>query len=137
MIRKLLLVVLSFFAIIAMPAEARRGPAPLKDPPALTLPAGVSGKDVEKVIVSVAVQREWQVIDRQPGLVVLRYAPRDFSVDVTVRYDAKNLTIAYKDSTNLEYGQENGMPVIHPNYNRWVNNLAHDFESQLAVAAVK
>jgi hypothetical protein len=135
MLKKLLLIVM--LAAVSMSAEARRGPTALMDPPALTVPQGATQVDVEKAIITAGISRDWRVLDKKPGLITLQYAPREFSVNVTVSYDAQHISIAYSDSTNLEYGQEDGHPVIHPNYNRWVNNLAHDIESLLAVAAIK
>ena len=75
--------------------------------------------------------------DRQPGVVTLRYAVRGFSVTVKARYDSNNVTIKYSDSTELGYGTEDGVAVIHPNYNRWVNNLAHDIAAELSISSIR
>ncbi|MDR3419148.1 MAG: hypothetical protein P4L83_23475 [Nevskia sp.] len=101
------------------------------------MPQGEKPEVVEKAILSSGVRRNWMVVDKKPGLVVLQYAPREFSVTVNVSYDSQAVKIAYKDSANMEYGQEDGHPVIHPNYNRWVNNLAHDIAGELTLGSVK
>jgi hypothetical protein len=92
---------------------------------------------VEKAIVGSGLRRGWQVVDRQPGAVTLRYSPRGFSVTVKVTYDNKTINIKYTDSYDMEYEVENGTPLIHPNYNRWVNNLAHDIESEMTLSSIK
>lgn len=132
--RKLLLVAALAFS---MSAQARHGAVTLVDPPPLPVPQGTADANVEKAIISSGVHRNWKVVERKPGAVVLEYAPRDFSVRVTVTHDAKSVHITYADSNNLEYGQEDGHAVIHPNYNRWVNNLAHDIEGELTLGTVK
>ncbi|HZR36150.1 MAG TPA: hypothetical protein VFA75_12290 [Nevskia sp.] len=134
MFKKLILILALSFS---MAAQARHAAVPLQDPPPLPVPAGATAVDVEKAIVVSGAQRSWRVVDKKPGVVVLEYAPRQFSVTVTVSYDAHSVKIAYKDSQDMEYGQENGQPVIHPNYNRWTNNLAHDIESQMSILSVK
>lgn len=134
MLRKLILVAA---LAVSMTAQARHGATSLKDPPPLPVPQGEKPEVVEKAILSSGVRRNWMVVDKKPGLVVLQYAPREFSVTVNVSYDSQAVKIAYKDSANMEYGQEDGHPVIHPNYNRWVNNLAHDIAGELTLGSVK
>jgi hypothetical protein len=36
---------------------------------------------------------------------------------------AEPYTITYKDSINMRYGMEDGKPVIHPHYNKFVGEL--------------
>ena len=134
MLKRLFLIAALTFS---MAAQARHGATTLLDPPPLSIPTGATAADVEKAIVSSGVQRHWHVLDKNPGSILLEYAPREFSVKVKVTYDTKVVNIAYADSSNMEYSQENGVPVIHPNYNRWVNNLAHDIEEQMTLASAK
>jgi hypothetical protein len=126
MLRKILFVLLAL--TISMTAQARHGAAWLKDPPTIEVPKNTTLANVETAIVNSAAMRGWRVIEKKPGLILLQYAPRDFSATVSVTYSAEKVNIAYKDSSNLEYGQRDGQPVIHPNYNRWVNNLYHDID---------
>ncbi|MBL6751632.1 MAG: hypothetical protein ISP90_13985 [Nevskia sp.] len=134
MLKKLLLAAI---VLASASAEARHRAVPLKDPPPLTVPLGVAEADVARAIIFAGATRQWKVTDRKPGDIVLEYAPREFSVTVDVKYDAHTVNISYVGSKNMEYEQENGMAVIHPNYNRWVNNLAHDIDSQLTISSVK
>ncbi|MDB5975568.1 MAG: hypothetical protein JWR07_2328 [Nevskia sp.] len=134
MLKKLFLIVALVFS---MTAQARQSATTLMDPPPLPIPQGVSAVDVEKAIITSGVTRNWKVIEKKPGSILLEYAPREFSVKVKVSYDAHSVNIVYADSTDMEYGQEKGVAVIHPNYNRWVNNLAHDIEAQMSVATAK
>lgn len=134
MLKKLLLLIA---IVISFDAYARAGSVPLVDPPTMAVPAATAEATIEKAIISSGVRRNWLVTDRQPGVVTLSYAKRGFSVTVKVMYDNSNITIKYADSVNLEYAMNGNTPVIHPNYNRWVNNLAHDIAAELSVTSIK
>lgn len=54
------------------------------------------------------------------------------TVMVTVNYGPERYSILYKDSTNMKYGQDDGQAVIHPFYNKWVQNLIRDVDMELA-----
>lgn len=121
-----------FFALLASgAANARHDPVPLVDPPSLTVPQGLSADTVRVAVFTSALRRHWQILDKTPGDVVFRYAPRDFWVTVSIHYDEHEVRIAYKDSANLEYETLPDGPYIHPNYNRWVNNLYQDIALSL------
>lgn len=134
MLRKLFLILALAFS---MTAQARHGATTLLDPPPLAIPQGVTTVDVEKSIITCGLKRSWTVESKKPGAIVLQYAAREFWVKVTVKYDAKFVNISYLDSANLEYSGFNGQAVIHPNYNRWVNNLAHDLEGDMVLRSAK
>jgi hypothetical protein len=51
---------------------------------------------------------------------------------VQVTYSAKSYSIKYVDSTNLHYSQEGGKTLIHPNYNKWMNNLRQAIDIALS-----
>ena len=123
--------------LISTSVIARAPPVPLVDPPVVAVPEATAAAVVEKAIIGSGVRRGWTVIERQPGAVTLRYSPRGFSVTVKVSYDAKGVNVRYADSYDMEYGNQGGHAVIHPNYNRWVNNLAHDIEGEMMLSAIK
>lgn len=112
-------------------------PVPMIDPPTVAIPVGASQSDITRAVVNAAVAREWTVIDKQADLVMLRYAPRNFSVTVAVTHDDRTITIAYQESHGLDYGRQNGATVIHGNYNRWVDNLAQDIRRELAAETAR
>ena len=124
-------VFLAALLAVSMTAQARHGAVPLVDPAPVAVPQGTSLSDVEKDIMECAIGRDWALEEKKPGAISFKYAPRDFWVTINVSYDAHNVKIAYKDSFNLEYDSQGGTTEIHPNYNRWVNNLAHDIAGRL------
>ena len=62
-----------------------------------------------------------------PGLVTGRLDLRGHRAVVDVKYSAKDYSITYKDSTNLDYTGTQ----IHKNYNGWIENLDRDIRANL------
>jgi hypothetical protein len=115
--------------------------APLQDPGKveLAVPSGqtASPAKVRQALVLAGTARGWTVVGDQPGRLKLNFDKASkHRVTVEVSYDARSFDIRYVDSHNLNYAQKDGQPMIHPNYNRWVNNLAHDTRMFYAQAGV-
>lgn len=94
-------------------------------------PAGVTrtASDVEKAIRNAGTATGWKMQSPKPGLIVASYSWRSHTAVVDITYDARTYTIAYKDSTNLNYDGTN----IHRNYNYYVQELEKAIQGQLAV----
>ena len=51
---------------------------------------------------------------------------------VEIPYSASGFSIKYRDSVNLNYRKDdNGVEMIHPNYNRWVEKLRREIVGQV------
>ena len=105
--------------------------APVRNVPESPVVTG-SGKPVTADQVRSAIVRAgntlgWEMTPNAPGAVTGRLALRGHVAVVDVRYSAKDYSIMYKDSTNLDYG--NGQ--IHKNYNGWIENLNRDIRGNL------
>ncbi|PTU31408.1 hypothetical protein [Stenotrophobium rhamnosiphilum] len=123
--------------VVSFDAYARASSVPLVEPAPIIVPAATTSATVEKAIIGSGLRRNWTVVERQSDAVTLRYTARGFSVTVKVLYSASNVIIKYVDSVELGYEMDYGQPVIHPNYNRWVNNLAHDISLELSLSSIK
>lgn len=88
----------------------------------------VSMDDVQKAIVSAGVGLGWQMKPVEPGLIVGTLSLRTHTAVVDIKYDTKNYSITYKDSSNLDYKGDS----IHKNYNGWVQNLDSGIRSKLS-----
>ncbi len=122
------IVVAAAFAV-APAAQART--SALMDPGkiALTPPSGqtTSAAKVRNALVLAGLARGWTLADDQPGRLKLSFNKGDkHRVTIKVSYDDRSFEIRYVDSYNLNYALKDGQAQIHPNYNRWVNNLAQD-----------
>jgi len=118
----------------ALPAGAARTAALLNyeelpvqtaDGKALTL------EQVRKAIIAGAATRQWAASVQPNNVVQLTYSRGKHTAVVAVKYSTKTYSIHYVDSTDLNYGMEGGKPVIHPNYNGWINNLRQAIDVQL------
>lgn len=88
------------------------------------LPAGATIEQVETAVLSALTGRGWTLSARAPGSVDAQYARRGFTVTIRVTYTAQTYSIAYVESSGLNYDPETQR--IHGNYNRWVRNLQVD-----------
>lgn len=116
-------------SVVVAPAEARD--APLADPGRIQLVApGAQGSTptmVRSAILAAAMPHGWTMVEDKPGRLVLNFNKGNkHRVNIEVSYDERSFEIRYIDSVNLNHAQRDGTVVIHPNYNRWVKNLAQD-----------
>lgn len=109
-----------------------RGAAPIYDvtsaPVVTNKPA--SAADVEKAILRAGATLGWQMAAHGSGKLDGVLVLRTHRAVVDIAYDAKNYSIKYKDSANLQYDSEG--KTIHNNYNGWVQNLDKAIRAQLS-----
>ena len=132
---KLIRALLCLAVVAASPAFAARGSVPMQEYDDLPIGSAngkqPSSEQIRKAIVQGGASRDF-VAAAQPGnKVKLTYSRRDHSLVVEVVFTPKSYSIKYVDSTNLGYGMEGGKPVIHPNANKWLNNLRKAIDQQL------
>ena len=106
----------------------------LVDPPAISVPAGLNEKAVNKAIRLGAAQRGWVVTRQDPGFMEATLNIRSHVAKVGITYDTSIIRIRYLDSSNLDYEVQKGVARIHGNYLKWVNNLVRDISVQLQSA---
>jgi hypothetical protein len=107
-------------------------------------PVGTSPDRLVAAITAAAEDQGWRVIAEEPGVVTAILVRRTHEAVVTIGYDELNFWIDYKDSKNLNYNPKDRIrkrkgdrrviskgPRIHPNYNRWVAELADQIELQM------
>jgi hypothetical protein len=126
-LKSLLLIPLAFMLM---------GAAVLVDPAPISVPAGLSAKDVSKAIRSGIVSRGWVVAKDENGKIDAVLNVRKHEVKVNIGYDAKQVKIAYVSSENLDYSEKNGERRIHKKYNQWIDNMVQDIQRQLQVTAI-
>ena len=118
----------SLIAIVALTACTS---APVRDVTGAAVVTGTgkpaTTEQVRAAIVGAGTRLGWEMTPSDPGLVTGRLALRGHTAVVAVNYTARDYSITYKDSTNLDYrdGQ------IHKNYNGWIENLDRDIRANL------
>ncbi|RRS05135.1 hypothetical protein EIP75_06075 [Aquabacterium soli] len=111
----------------ASPAHAARQ-APLIEPERVTLqsPDGqpLTAEKVRNAILMGAQPLGWLVSKDTPGVLELSYNKQNkHYVVVRATYDERGYQLRYVSSTNLNYEVKTAGPEIHPNYNRWIQNM--------------
>ena len=83
---------------------------------------------VEKAISAGAASLGWKTEKTSPGLITATLFIRTHTAVVEIPYTLNSFSIIYKSSINLKYRDGK----IHPNYNRWVQNLSNAISAELA-----
>ena len=106
--------------------------APLYNPPEIAVPQGMTQKQVGDAVLSALPRRGWVVDKAQPGLIIASVSPRGHTATVQIQYDTQAVRVSYQSSENLDYSVKDGQPMIHKNYNSWVQNLVGDIRTELS-----
>jgi hypothetical protein len=122
--------------VMASTAYARSA-VPIEDhdkiPVVASVNKDISAEQVRQAIIVGGARRAWTFADSGAGQLTGTLVVRNkHTVNVTVDYNSKSYSIRYKDSSNMQYVMENGVPVIHPFYNKWIDNLIADVNVELA-----
>lgn len=87
-----------------------------------------SQDDVRKAIVRAGTSMGWQMKENGPNALIGTLNLRTHSATVDIPFNAKQYSILYKDSSNLNYDGTS----IHKNYNGWIQNLQKQIDVQLS-----
>jgi hypothetical protein len=136
MLGRLLAVAAALFLFTSV-VHAQRAPVPIVDHPNVPAVAG-SGKPVSAEALARAIidggaagARKWDFEDAGHGTLRGTYKVRSHTVMVHVVPGTGSYSLKYAHSINMKYQLENGTPVIHPFYNRWVDELLDAIRLQL------
>ncbi len=116
--------------VLLLLASCRTAPLYNVENAVITPPENATIEDIDKAIVRAGAQLGWQISKTSPGNLIGRLPIRSHLAIVDIRHDLNEVSITYKDSTNLNYDAESG--IIHPNYNSWVKNLQNAIFAQVA-----
>ena len=99
--------------------------------------AAASGKlltqdDVKRTIQIAAMLKNWSIEDKGQGAILATLNVRGkHTIVVDVSYTASSYSFTYNNSVNMNYTQDGGQGVIHPNYNKWVQDLRKAIQIEL------
>ncbi|MEJ0036466.1 MAG: hypothetical protein WDO68_10320 [Gammaproteobacteria bacterium] len=111
--------------------------AVLVDPEPVQVPAGIAAKDVAKAIKVGIIRRGWVVTKDENNQLEAVLNVRTHMAKVNIPYSAKEVTIHYVASDNLDYQEKGGVKYIHGNYIKWVRNMQSDIQRELQLLTVK
>lgn len=126
---------LAVAALASFPVQART-PVPVINLTQIAIPAspsqGRTEAQVRQAITLAAQAKGWTVAAPEAGKLVATLNVRNkHTVMVDIPYDSRSYSLIYRDSANMKYGQMNGEAVIHPNYNRWTQDLRVAIDHEL------
>ena len=126
----------SMLACVAPVAWASAQPLVEADRVQLLTRASVEIADpaaVHQAILEAAGQRAWKIQDDKPGHVLMLAQTGTHVATVDVDYDGAGFQIKYQGSQDMDYAVEDGHPVIHPRYNRWVTTLSNEIRRSVVL----
>lgn len=85
-----------------------------------------SMSEITEAIQRAGTRLGWQMNVERPGLMTGTLNLRSHQAVVEIPYDTAGFSIAYRDSTNLDYDGTS----IHKNYNSWIQNLEREIRVQ-------
>ena len=126
---KILQIAAFALALLVSGSVLARSPVPITEvmdqPIATASGKTLTAEEALAAIRSAAEGRKWVVTPQDDGKLVasLSWNSNKHTIVVTITSSADRYSIAYKDSVNMRYGTQDGKPVIHPYYNRFVGEL--------------
>ena len=87
---------------------------------------------LKEAILAGAAAKNWTVAQQADGNLQATLKVRGkHTVIVLITYTPVKYSLAYQDSIDMNYGQRNGEPVIHPFYNTWVGELKESIRAEM------
>lgn len=107
---------------------------PLQMPAPITLARSLDVDTVRDAIVVAAARRKWIAESDNGSAFVVRLNVRRHVLRVSVEYEPRRIRFVYVDSVNLDYEIEDGVAVIHPRANQWVEQLSLEIQREIQLA---
>ncbi len=115
--------------VISILLTAACGPVPIytvDNAEYVSVNGKVTLEQAKDAIIRAGENRKWQIEEIIPGHMTAKRIVGHQKTEVDIKYNTKAFSIIYKDSKNLEY---DGLK-IHANYNKWIQNLQHNINTQ-------
>jgi hypothetical protein len=124
--------------LLAGQAQAQRQPVPIVNHENVAIATQSATtptlEQVGKAITAGAQNRKWTVshVAGQPKLQAKLDVRSKHTVVVEINYSETAYSVQYLSSINMKYRVTDGVPVIHPFYNRWVSDLMEGIKAEVA-----
>lgn len=87
---------------------------------------------MQQAITAAGAVAGWSITPQGDGKLTASLVVRGkHTIHVSVNYSAERYDLQYFDSVNMNYMLKDGVPVIHPNYNKWVDRLRDAIRGEL------
>jgi hypothetical protein len=95
----------------------------------------VDAETLRKAIISAGQKRQWDMVPSADGKSIkgsYSWNRNKHTIVLDIRPSATGYSFKYLDSVNMKYEVENGVPYIHPHYNRFVDQLIESVRAELS-----
>lgn len=128
--------ILSLAALFTAPAMARSSvPVVNYDNVAVTTGSGIqaTAEQVRQAIIKGGTSKGWTFTQTADGKLLANLIVRNkHTVEANITHAADKYSVTYQSSINMNFEMKDGQPVIHPHYNKWVQNLLTEVNRELA-----
>ena len=134
---KTLLAAIAFVLSFALSSPAlARASVPIENLPnnPVTVSSGktLTPEQVKLAIQVAAIEKNWTLADKgDNGLLATLVVRNKHTIVVEITYSPTNFSLAYSSSINMNYSNDGGQGIIHPNYNRWTQDLRKAIQVEL------
>jgi len=92
-----------------------------------------TSEQVMDAILAAGAAQQWTMRVEQPGLIygTQSWNNNKHTIAADIAYSGDKVSIKYKSSINMKYGTKEGVEVIHPFYNRNVQELLNEIRKAL------
>jgi len=124
-------------ALLAAQAALARGLVPVVERPSEPIVTGsgktVNGEAFKNAVMNGGAAMKWEVVPAADGksLRATYRVQNKHVVMVDIVPGPESFAVKYADSVNMHYTVQNGAPVIHPSYNKWVGQLVDSIRVEL------
>jgi hypothetical protein len=132
---KRILGLLLIVVVVAFAAGCSKTMVNFSDQPLSMGNQNLTMEQVDKSIIVAGSKRGWVMTKAGEGHMIGTLNVRVHMVQVDVKYNTHSFTIAYRNSTNLDYNPQRG--TIHRSYNTWITNLKNDIQATVPLVAVE
>lgn len=95
----------------------------------------LAAEQVKQAILAAVGVKGWSAVQQADGkLLATLHVRGKHTVVVEITYAADKYSLIYKDSVNMKSGSRDGQTVIHPFYNKWVQELLDAIRLELLKA---
>jgi hypothetical protein len=121
--------VMLLISLASFQATAQRHPVPVINyenvPFTNATSSPLDNARIKEAIKSAAAVKQWSVVEQGDGRMLATLNVRGkHTVVIEIVYLPERFSVFYKDSTNMKYSPgPDGKGMIHPFYNRWVQEL--------------
>jgi hypothetical protein len=95
-------------------------------------PAGL--ESIKKAIRAGGLTRNWEIVPAANGKILqgtYTWNNNKHTIMVNIEPTTTEYSVRYANSINMKYEAINGQPVIHPHYNKFVNELIQSIRIEL------